>query len=49
MGRIITQVKVTNFLDREKTIEFSGLVDTGASHLVLPMAWKKEVKRFDLK
>jgi len=40
MGRIITQVKITNFLDSSKAIEIDALVDTGASYLTLPSAWK---------
>lgn len=40
MGRIITQVAVTNMLDFSKTLHLDALVDTGASHLILPLAWK---------
>lgn len=40
MGRIVTQVKVTNFTDATKIIEIDALVDTGTSYLTLPSAWK---------
>ena len=40
MGRIVTFVKVENTSDSEKRIECDALVDTGASHMVLPTAWR---------
>lgn len=40
MGRIITQVKIANFSDPSKAIEIDAMVDTGASYLTLPSAWK---------
>jgi len=40
MGRIIAQVAVHNAFQPDTKLEFSALVDTGASHLTLPMAWK---------
>ena len=40
MGRIITQVKITNFSDATKAIEIDAMVDTGESYLTLPSAWK---------
>jgi len=43
MGRIITQVKITNFSDSSKAIEIDALVDTGASYLTLPSAWKERL------
>jgi predicted aspartyl protease len=43
MGRIITEVIVSNAIDKEKSILFDALVDTGASHLVLPKAWKERL------
>jgi predicted aspartyl protease len=43
MGRIITEVIVSNAVDKEKSILFDALVDTGASHLVLPKAWKERL------
>jgi predicted aspartyl protease len=43
MGRIVTQVKITNFSDSTKAIEIDALVDTGASYLTLPGAWKERL------
>ncbi|CAN5135722.1 hypothetical protein BH20ACI1_BH20ACI1_12560 [soil metagenome] len=43
MGRIITQVRISNFTDAEKAIEIDALVDTGASYLTLPSAWKERL------
>ena len=40
MGRIVAHVRVTNVAKTEETILFDALVDTGASHLVLPRAWR---------
>ena len=40
MGRIATSVKIENPSDREKKIRCDALVDTGASHMVLPSAWR---------
>ena len=43
MGRIICQVKVENAANGHEALEFSALVDTGASHLTLPLAWKEKL------
>ena len=40
MGRIVTPVVVANALDPSKQIRFDALVDTGASGMILPMAWR---------
>jgi len=40
MGRIVTSVTVHNPFDKSKSLRCDALVDTGASHLVLPAAWK---------
>ena len=40
MGRIIASVKIENVLDDSKSLRCDALVDTGASHMVLPTAWK---------
>ena len=40
MGRIVTQVKLTNFTDSNKTLSLSALVDTGAAYIMLPNAWR---------
>jgi predicted aspartyl protease len=47
MGRIITQVKVTNVLDTDKTISLDGLVDIGATYLTLPMIWKERLGKLE--
>jgi predicted aspartyl protease len=40
MGRIITSVTIENIMEPSKNLRCDALVDTGASHLVLPTAWK---------
>ena len=40
MGRIIASVKVENAMDPSKSLRCDALVDTGASFMVLPMAWR---------
>ena len=40
MGRIVTSVKIENVSDPSKSIRCDALVDTGASFLVLPSAWR---------
>jgi predicted aspartyl protease len=47
MGRIVAQVKLINPLDKTKQMEFSALVDTGASYLTLPLAWKHKLGEMD--
>lgn len=43
MGRIIASVKIENVLDDSKSLRCDALVDTGASHMVLPAAWKERL------
>lgn len=40
VGRIIASVRVENVFDRTKGLDCEALVDTGASLVVLPKAWK---------
>ena len=40
MGRISAHIRITNFVDRSKSIEIDCLVDTGSAYMVLPMAWR---------
>lgn len=40
VGRIIASVKIENASDPAKSIICDALVDTGASFMVLPMAWR---------
>jgi predicted aspartyl protease len=48
MGRIYTYVTITNARDESKSIRIEALVDTGASHLVLPAAWKDQLGELTL-
>jgi hypothetical protein len=41
MGRIVTQVKLSNLSDPNKTLSLSALVDTGAAYITLPNAWRE--------
>ena len=43
MGRIVTSVKIDNPADPSKSIRCDALVDTGASHMVLPTAWRERL------
>jgi predicted aspartyl protease len=40
MGRIVASVLIENLSAPEKRIRCDALVDTGASHMILPTAWK---------
>ena len=40
MGRIVASVKIENLSDPEAKIRCDALVDTGASYMVLPSAWR---------
>lgn len=40
VGRIVTSVTIENALDLTKSLTCDALVDTGASLMVLPNAWK---------
>lgn len=46
MGRIIAQTKVTNLFDETKFVQCGMLVDTGATALILPAAWKERLGEF---
>lgn len=43
MGRILSPVTIENPTETEKRIECDALVDTGASHLILPSAWRNRL------
>lgn len=47
MGRIVSNVKITNLFERESVISCDALVDTGAAYMVLPTAWKKRIGKID--
>ena len=40
MGRIISSVKIENLADPAKSLRCDALVDTGASYMILPSAWR---------
>jgi predicted aspartyl protease len=40
MGRIISSVKIDNVSDSTKSLRCDALVDTGASYMTLPTAWR---------
>jgi len=40
MGRIIASVTIENTVMPDKKLRCDAFVDTGASHMVLPTAWK---------
>ncbi len=42
MGRIVTSVLLENIIEHKK-MTFTGLVDSGASHLILPAAWREQL------
>jgi len=54
MGRIAASVKIENPAAPDKKIRCDALVDTGASHMILPSAWRdrlgdlEEIRRVSL-
>ena len=48
MGRISSSVRIENVADSTHSIRCDALVDTGASHLVLPAAWKDRLGKLEL-
>ncbi len=40
MGRIIASVTIDSLADPEKSMRCDALVDTGASYMILPAAWR---------
>jgi predicted aspartyl protease len=43
MGRIYSRIKIDNVVDPLKSIRCEALVDTGASMVVLPTAWRDQL------
>src|SRR2546429_3372082 len=43
MGRIVASVTVGSVAETTKSLRCDALVDTGASHMVLPTAWKERL------
>jgi hypothetical protein len=48
MGRIVAFVKIESVTDPAKRLRCDALVDTDASHLVLPTAWKDRLPGLEL-
>ena len=47
MGRIVATVDIANSTSPEHSLKCDALVDTGASYLTLPLAWKDRLGEFD--
>ncbi|MBU0701436.1 hypothetical protein KKE26_09125 [bacterium] len=47
MGRIVSNVKITNLLEQESIITCDALIDTGAAYMVLPKAWKGRIGKIN--
>jgi predicted aspartyl protease len=47
MGRIIASVTIDNVSDPAKSIKCDALVDTGASFMVLPSAWRDRLGQLE--
>ena len=43
MGRIVATVRIANLQEADKKIICDALVDTGASYMVLPSAWRERL------
>lgn len=43
MGKIVVSVTIQNTLSPERSILCEAMVDTGAMHMTLPMAWKDQL------
>ena len=49
MGKIIVDVTVSNFLEAGKSVTFEASVDTGATFLTLPKAWKSKFGEIEIR
>ena len=47
MGRIVTTIDIENISESGEAMKLDALVDTGASYLTLPLAWKGRFGKFD--
>lgn len=47
MGRITASVTIENTRDEYRSLRVDALVDTGASYVVLPVAWRERLGRFE--
>ncbi len=48
MGKIVVDVAVSDLSKEPKAIEFQALVDTGATFLTLPSAWKADLGEMEV-
>jgi predicted aspartyl protease len=48
VGRIVTLINITHLKNPDYFMRCDALVDTGASYLFLPTAWKKRLGDLDL-
>ncbi|MDQ3687198.1 MAG: retropepsin-like domain-containing protein [Acidobacteriota bacterium] len=48
MGRIVSSVKIENIVEPSKSIRIDALVDTGASFMALPSAWKERLGKLEI-
>ena len=46
MGRIVTTIDIENISESGAKMKLDALVDTGASYLTLPHAWKERFGKF---
>jgi predicted aspartyl protease len=47
MGRVVSNVRITNLFEREAVITCDALVDTGTAYMVLPKAWKERIGKIN--
>jgi predicted aspartyl protease len=47
MGRIISPVKIDSLSDPSRSLRRDALVDTGASNMILPSAWRDRLGDLD--
>lgn len=46
MGRIVATIDIENISESAKSIKLDALVDTSASYITLPSAWKERFGKF---
>ena len=46
MGRIVVTIDIENVLEQKPVMKLDALVDTGASYVTLPRAWKERFGKF---
>lgn len=46
MGRIVATIDIENVTESGKTMKLDALVDTDASYITLPHAWKERFGKF---